>query len=407
MKLLRKVLDSSAKYFEKGQPLERLHPLYEAVDTLFYSPAHVTRGPSHVRDALDLKRMMGLVVVALMPCVFMAMYNTGLQAHRAVQQGFEISGWRASLYQWMGFEFSPESLIGCIVHGALYFIPLLTVTFAVGGTVEVIFALIRRHEVNEGFFVTGFLFPLIAPPDLPLWQAALGIGFGVLLAKEIFGGTGMNIFNPALMARAFLFFGYPGNFSGDEVWVVVDGYSTPTLMAQAMVGGTSAMIESQWTWLQAFIGTIPGAMGETSALFCLLGAIMLIVTKVASWRIMLGALIGSIATTLLLNGIYAAGWVESAYYGVPIWWHLVIGSWAFGVTFMATDPVSAAHSDRGRWIYGTCIGILIILIRVANPAYPEGTMLAILFMNVFASTIDHYVVQANIKRRFARYAATT
>ncbi|MHC4674196.1 MAG: NADH:ubiquinone reductase (Na(+)-transporting) subunit B, partial [Planctomycetota bacterium] len=381
-----------------------LYPLYEAVDTLFYSPATVTEKPSHVRDALDLKRMMGIVVFALMPCILMAMYNTGLQANLALDNGLESAGWRTDIVAWLGVGFSPESILACFIHGAMYFIPVLAVTFAVGGTIEVIFAVVRKHEVNEGFFVTGPLFALILPASIPLWQVALGIAFGVIIGKEVFGGTGMNILNPALTSRAFLFFAYPAQISGDAVWVAVDGFSGPTMLAQAAGGGKADLLNSDWSWMDAFLGFIPGSMGETSALACLIGAILLIVTGIGSWRTMLGVTIGTIVTALLLNAV--AGKVDNPYFNVPFWWHFVLGGWALGTVFMATDPVSSPFTDKGQWIYGILIGFLVVLIRVVNPAYPEGMMLAILFMNVFAATIDHVVVQGNIKRRLERNAAT-
>ncbi len=405
MRLLRKLLDSQEKHFKEGRPLARMHPLFEAADTLFFSPAKVTRNAPHVRDGLDLKRMMGIVVVALMPCVFMALYNTGYQANAAlVRTGMTPEGWRADIVNWLGLTFSPDSFWSCLVHGGLYFLPVFIVTFAAGGAIEVLFAIVRRHEVNEGFFVTGFLIPLIVPPTIPLWQVALGTAFGVLLGKEVFGGTGMNIFNPALVTRVFLFFAYPAEISGDAVWVAVDGYSGPTLMAQAMVGGPDALSHSAWSWWDAFLGFVPGSMGETSTLFCLLGAVLLIVTQVGSWRTMLSLLVGSLLTTLLLNALAGKG--GNPYLAVPFWWHFVLGGWAFGAVFMATDPVSSAQSETGKYIYGFLIGVMAILIRVVNPAYPEGMMLAILFMNVFAPVIDHYVMRANIKRRLARNAAT-
>ncbi|MHC4444001.1 MAG: NADH:ubiquinone reductase (Na(+)-transporting) subunit B [Planctomycetota bacterium] len=404
MSFLKNLLAKQEKYFEKGSKLERLYPLYEAVDTLFYSPATVTEKPSHVRDALDLKRMMGIVVFALMPCILMAMYNTGLQANLALDNGLESAGWRTDIVAWLGVGFSPESILACFIHGAMYFIPVLAVTFAVGGTIEVIFAVVRKHEVNEGFFVTGPLFALILPASIPLWQVALGIAFGVIIGKEVFGGTGMNILNPALTSRAFLFFAYPAQISGDAVWVAVDGFSGPTMLAQAAGGGKADLLNSDWSWMDAFLGFIPGSMGETSALACLIGAILLIVTGIGSWRTMLGVTIGTIVTALLLNAV--AGKVDNPYFNVPFWWHFVLGGWALGTVFMATDPVSSPFTDKGQWIYGILIGFLVVLIRVVNPAYPEGMMLAILFMNVFAATIDHVVVQGNIKRRLERNAAT-
>jgi len=404
MSFLRTLIAKQEKYFKKGSKLERLHPLYEAIDTLFYSPATVTRNASHVRDALDLKRMMGIVVFALIPCILMAMYNSGYQANLAIaEKGLQPIGWRTDIVEWLGVGFSPNNILACFIHGALYFLPVLTVTFAVGGTIEVIFALVRRHEVNEGFFVTGPLFALILPASIPLWQVALGIAFGVIIGKEVFGGTGMNILNPALTARAFLFFAYPAQISGDLVWVAADGFSGATMMAQASAGGIKALLNSGWDWMDAFLGFIPGSMGETSALACLLGAFLLIITRIGSWRIMLGIVIGTITTSLMLNAL--AGKVGNPYFEVPFWWHFVLGGWAFGTVFMATDPVSAPFTDKGRWVYGILIGFMVVLIRVVNPAYPEGMMLAILFMNVFSATIDHVVVQKNIKRRLARNAA--
>ncbi len=409
MKALRALLDKQAKLFEKGGKLEKLHPLYEATDSFIFTPGEVTRGPSHVRDALDLKRMMAVVVVALVPAILMAMYNTGLQAHRAIAGGaLPLDNWQTALFTKLMGEgaFDPTNLLACGIHGALYYLPVLLVTFAIGGNCETLFAVARKHEINEGFLVTGMLFPLILPPTIPLWQVAIGIAFGTVIGKEIFGGTGMNFLNPALTARAFLFFAYPGQISGDKVWVAaqtnVDGYSGATWLARAAEAGPAALASEHVSWWDAFLGLVPGSMGETSALACLIGAAILILTRVGSWRVMSGLVIGSFAMTLLLN---AVGSDTNPLLNVPFHWHIVLGGWAFGAVFMATDPVSAAHSNVGRWIYGFFIGILAILIRVVNPAFPEGMMLAILFMNLFAAFIDHYVVQANIKRRRARYAA--
>jgi Na+-transporting NADH:ubiquinone oxidoreductase subunit B len=284
---------------------------------------------------------------------------------------------------------------------------VFVVTFAVGGTWEVIFAIVRKHEVNEGFFVTGFLFPLILPATIPLWQVALGISFGVVIGKEVFGGTGMNILNPALTSRAFLFFAYPVEISGDKCWIAAqtaaaDGVSGATWLAKASEEG-QAVFAQGITWWDAFVGMMPGSMGETSALACFAGAIFLLITGIASWRIMLSVTVGTIAMAALLNGI---GSETNPFFDVPFWWHFVLGGWAFGMVYMATDPVSAAATDKGRYIYGFFIGILVVLIRVVNPAYPEGMMLSILLMNVFAPIIDHYVLKANIKRRKARYATT-
>ena len=407
MKFLRSIFDSQARHFGKGGKLEFAYPLYEMVDTFLYTPGTVTKGASHVRDGLDVKRMMTTVVIALLPCVFMAMYNTGHQAHLAISQGAQpLETWQTSVAEWLGYgAWDPTDVVACIVHGVLYYLPVLIVTFAVGGGCEALFALVRRHEINEGFLVTGMLFPLVLPPTIPLWQVAIGIAFGVIIGKEIFGGTGMNILNPALTARVFLFFAYPAQISGDQVWIAadtgVDGLSGATWLAEAAVSGQAVLAEGV-EWWDAFLGFVPGSMGETSTAACLFGALVLIVSRVGSWRIMLGVAVGSYAATLLLN---AVGSETNLLLNVSFEWHFVLGGWAFGAVFMATDPVSAAHSETGRYIYGFLIGVLAILIRVVNPAYPEGMMLAILFMNLFAALIDHFVVQANVKRRRARYAA--
>ncbi|HSW44342.1 MAG TPA: NADH:ubiquinone reductase (Na(+)-transporting) subunit B [Phycisphaerae bacterium] len=410
MRPLRKIMDRQAKLFGHGGPLERLHPLFEATDTFLYSPGKVTRCAPHVRDGLDLKRMMSVVVFALFPCILMAMYNTGYQANLVFAQGkLAPVGWRADVIQAIGVGFAPDSLLACFMHGGLYFIPVLLMTYAAGGAVEVLFAIVRRHEVNEGFFVTGMLLPLIVPPAIPLWQVAVAVIFAVIFAKEVFGGTGMNIFNPALVARAFLFFAYPGQISGDAVWVAVDGYSGPTMLALAKgleagsAGGAQALMSSGCSWWDCFVGFIPGSMGETSVLACLIGAIILLITQIASWRVMLGVVVGTLAMSLTFNAL--AGHVRNPAFTVPFHWHVVLGGWAFGTVFMATDPVSSAYTERGKLIYGLGIGIMVILIRVVNPAYPEGMMLAILFMNVFAPLIDYFVLQANVKRRLARNAA--
>ncbi len=407
MKFLRQILDRQARHFEKGGKLEKLYPIWEAQDTFLYTPGSVTRGASHVRDAADLKRIMIVVVVALVPCIYMAMYNTGLQIHRAVARGAApLDTWQTTAMEWLGLAFDPASVWACIVHGALYFLPVFIVTPAIGGAIEAAFAVVRKHDINEGFLVTWMLFPLILPPTIPLWQVALGIAFGVLFGKEIFGGTGMNVLNPALTARAFLFFAYPAEISGDKVWTAAqtsaDGVSGATWLAEAAVDGRAAL-ESNITWMDAFLGTIPGSMGETSTLACLIGAAVLLVTRIGSWRILSSLVVGSFLATLLLN---AVGSETNLLLNVPFHWQIVLGGWAFGAVFMATEPVTAAHTERGQLIYGFLIGVLAIFIRVLNPAFPEGMMLAILFMNVFAATIDHFVVQANVRRRRARYAAT-
>jgi Na+-transporting NADH:ubiquinone oxidoreductase subunit B len=410
MKALRALLDRAAPHFHAGGRLARLYPLYEAADTFFFTPGTVTKTGAHVRDALDLKRMMMLVVIATLPCVFMAMYNTGLQANLSLDPAkvAALEGWRHDVIRLLGLGYSPASLAANTIHGALYFLPLYAVTMGVGLAWEVGFAVVRKLEVNEGFFVTGMLFPLILPPTTPLWQAALGITFGVVLAKEVFGGTGMNFVNPALAARAFLFFAYPAAISGDSVWyavtpqAAVDGYSGATLLAQwrQAAGPIPGDAHAWWT---AFVGLEPGSMGETSALACLLGAAMLLATGIASWRIMAGVAIGTIAMATLFNLV---GSPTNPYYAVPFWWHMVAGGWAFGTVFMATDPVTAPFSNAGRWAFAIGIGALVVLTRVVNPAYPESMMLVILFMNVLAPMIDWVVVRANLRRRAKRRAAT-
>ena len=407
MKFLRKALDGQAKHFEKGGKLEKLYPLWEAQDTFLYTPGGVTRSASHVRDAADLKRIMITVVVSLLPCIYMAMYNTGLQAHRAIAKGaLPLETWQTEAMGWLGLAFDPADLWACIAHGALYYLPVLIMTLAVGGGIEAVFAVTRKHDINEGFLVTWMLLPLVLPPTIPLWQVAIGIAFGIVFGKEIFGGTGMNILNPALTARAFLFFAYPAEISGDKPWIAAqvspDGVSGATLLAEAAVDGPKALTDNV-TWMDAFLGTIPGSMGETSALACLIGAAILLLTGIGSWRILASVVAGSFLATLLLNSI---GSQTNLLLNVPFHWQIVLGGWAFGAVFMATEPVTSAHSERGQLIYGFLIGVLAIFIRVLNPAFPEGMMLAILFMNVFAATIDHFVVQANIRRRKARYAAT-
>jgi len=402
---LRSFLDQQAKHFEPGGKLEKFHALWEAQDTILYSPGKVTAGPSHVRDGLDLKRMMMTVVIALIPAIAMALYNTGYQAHLAISRGAEpLARWQTSVMEAFGLPFDPGNFWACVVHGSLYFFPVLIVTFAAGGFWEVLFASIRKHEINEGFFVTGFLFPLILPATIPLWQVALGISFGVVLGKEIFGGTGMNFLNPALLSRAFLFFAYPAEISGDAIWIAAktstDGVSGATWLAIAAEQGQAVMVQGVTLW-DAFMGFIPGSMGETSALACLMGATFLLITGVGSWRIMAGVVLGTVIMALGLNAI---GSDTNPFFATPFWWHFVLGGWAFGTVFMATDPVSAAQTDRGRWIYGILIGVLVVLVRVINPAYPEGMMLAILLMNVMAPLIDHYVIAGNVKRRKARYA---
>ncbi len=397
MKFLRKILDNTEKQFEKGSKLEKYYPLFEAIDTFLYSPKTVTKRASHVRDALDLKRMMLTVVIALIPAVLMALYNTGYQANLAISKisNFKATYWQQSFISWLGIGFDPNSVLGNMLHGLTYFLPVYIVTVVVGGFWEVLFAIVRKHEINEGFFVTSLLFPLILPPHIPLWQVAIGISFGVVIGKEVFGGVGMNILNPALTARAFLFFAYPAAISGDKVWVAVDGLSRATPLSN--FASSTANVTASW-W-HSFIGLIPGSMGETSTLAILIGAVILIITGIGSWRIMLSILVGMIVMSLTFNAIGSS--TNPMFQVTPIW-HLVLGGFAFGTVFMATDPVTAAMSEAGKYAYGLLIGIMVVLVRVVNPAFPEGMMLAILFGNMFAPIIDKIVINANIKRRQLR-----
>ncbi|MEQ9410458.1 MAG: NADH:ubiquinone reductase (Na(+)-transporting) subunit B [Fuerstiella sp.] len=433
MKFLRDKLDQLEPLFHKGGRLERFYPVYEAIDTFLYTPGQVTQGASHVRDGMDLKRMMIFVVIALTPCILMACYNTGAQTHvvaaDAVAAGVAPEevvtqmGWRASVIHAVGWDpASGGNLLYNFLHGALYFVPVFLVTNIVGGTWEAIFCIVRKHDLNEGFLVTGMLFPLTLPATIPLWQVALGISFGVVIGKEVFGGTGKNFLNPALTARAFLYFAYPIQITGSAVWAglrttasgeVIDSVTCPTLLTTMgnvknvlPDGGSFREVLSNeldgMTLTQAFLGNIPGSMGETSTLACLLGAIFLIVTGVGSWRIMSGVLIGAMGLATVLHGVEST---TNAMYQVPPLWHLCTGGLAFGLVFMATDPVSAAMTDKGRWVYGILIGMMAITVRVLNPAFPEGIMLAILLGNVFAPVIDYMVVQQNINRRLARHEA--
>ena len=402
MKSLLKFLDKIRPAFEEGGKLERFYPLYEATDTFLFTTDEVTTVEPHVRDSVDLKRIMMIVVYALTPCMFMAMWNTGYQANMAMQ-AMNIAaapGWRgAILTALVGYD--PSSFAANILHGALYFIPVYIVSMAVGGTWEVLFGIVRKEDVNEGFLVTGLIFPLSLPPTIPLWQVALGISFAVVVAKELFGGTGRNFVNPALAGRAFLYFAYPAQNSGDAVWVVVDGVSGATpLTALATTKVSIGMEAINVSWSQAFLGTQAGSLGETSALACLIGAIIIVYTGVGSWRIMLSMLVGGMGFSTLL---WMIGSDTNPMFLMPPWWHLVVGSFAFGLVFCITDPVSATLTKTGKWFYGAVAGILTILIRVINPAYPEGVMMAILLANVFAPVIDFFVLQANIKRRKIRH----
>ncbi len=418
---LRDFFQRHASKFEKNGPYQKWGALYRGVWLFLYSPGRVNSGRTHVRDGMDLKRIMIFVWLAVLPATVMGLYNIGLQANSALATvGQEsIEGWRGAFIQLLVASYSPQNIWDNLAHGAAYFLPVYIVTLIVGGFWEILFASMRNKEINEGFLVTSILFALTLPPTIPLWQVALGISFGVVMAKEVFGGTGRNFLNPALAGRAFLYFAYPANMSGDAVWVAVDGYSGATPLALAVnpsaadsVSGASPMgdiissseaIESIGvSWLDAFLGFLPGAMGETSTLAILFGAAFLLYTRIASWRIMLGMLLGMIGLVTLFN---LFGSNANPIASLPAYWHFVIGGFAFGMVFMATDPVSAAMTNSGQWVYGILIGMLVILIRVINPAYPEGTMLAILFANLTAPLIDYIVVQANIKRRIRRNAS--
>ena len=403
MKPLRKFLDSLEPLFSRGGRFERFEAIYEMVDTLFYTPADVTRGSPHVRDAIDLKRVMITVVFAATPCALIGMWNVGFQAHTAMASlGIEwVDGWRGSMMALLGAGYDPSSVYDNFIHGLLYFLPIYIVTMAAGGFWEVLFASVRNHEVNEGFFVTSFLYTLILPATTPLWQVALGISFGVVIGKEVFGGTGKNFLNPALVGRAFLYFAYPVQLSGDAVWVPVDGYTGATALAVAANEGRAGLLASGLTYSQAFIGQMQGSLGETSLAACLFGAAMLIYTRIASWRIIVSVFAGMILPALLFSGgVDAANPIAE----MPWQWHIAVGGFAFGAVFMATDPVSAPDTMLGHIIFGFLIGVLTWIIRVINPAFPEGIMLAILLGNIFAPLIDYFVVRANVRRRVKRNA---
>jgi Na+-transporting NADH:ubiquinone oxidoreductase subunit B len=382
-------LEDLKPLFKPGGKFGWAYPLFEANETFLFIPGVTAPRAPHVRDKMDIKRLMSTVVVALMPVILIGMYNVGLQKLGALGQ--------------------PTPWFACLGHGAWHMLPIVLVSYIVGGVWEVLFAVVRKHEINEGFLVTGMLFPLTCPPDLPLWMVAAGISFGIVIGKEVFGGTGMNVLNPALTARAFVFFAYPAYMSG-EVWTavdptqVVDGWSgaTPLAVAAEAVGpdAVAAIQQSGVSLVQAFMGVIPGSMGEVSTFACLLGAAVLIASGVGSWKIMFSMLLGGIGGSFFINAV--AGPTSSGIMSLPWMWQLCLGGFAFGLVFMATDPVSAAATHTGKWIYGFLTGFLAILVRTVNPAYPEGVMLAILFMNVFAPLIDHFVVRANMRRRLAR-----
>ena len=394
---LRKILDNMEHHFQEGGRFQKYYALFEVFDTFLYSPASITKSTAHVRDGVDLKRIMITVWLAAFPAMFYGMYNLGFQATDAMAAGQGVESWRGWLIELLG-GYDASSIWDCFWYGAVFFLPIYIVTFLAGITWEIIFAIKRGHEVNEGFFVTSILFALTCPPDIPLWQVALGISFGVVIGKEVFGGTGKNFLNPALTGRAFLYFAYPAQMSGDAVWTAVDGYTGATALAVVASDGMAAL-QQQWSWMEAFLGSVPGSVGETSTLAIFIGGALLLLTRVASWRIIAGVMLGMIALSSLLNVV---GSDSNPAFAMPWYWHLVTGGFAFGMIFMATDPVSAAMTNTGKWAFGILIGLMTVLIRVINPAFPEGIMLAILFANLFAPLMDHFVIQANIKRRLAR-----
>ena len=384
MKLFKNILSSVKPHFESGGKLEKLYPAYDAFETFLFVPDHTTHKGTHIKDAIDLKRTMAFVVLAMLPCILFGMWNIGDQYYSAINVD-------ATFF---------ENLI----FGFWKFLPLLIVSYAVGLTVEFAFAISRGHSVNEGYLVSGMLIPLIMPVDVPLWMLAVSVVFAVVIGKEVFGGTGMNILNPALTARAFLFFAYPSYMSGDKVWVhgaSVDGYSGETILG-ALAANTQNWNSLLWNATDAFYGFIPGSVGETSFIAILLGAAILIYSGIGSWRIILFTFLGGYLTALLFNL-----WGVNALMSTPAHIHLIIGGFAFGAVFMATDPVTATQTNQGKIIYGLLVGFFAIVIRVFNPAYPEGMMLAILFMNVFAPLIDHYIIESNIKKRLSRTKIAT
>lgn len=397
-------LDALMEASHKFPPLKALHRAIEANDTFVRTPKTVTNSRVHVRDGLDTKRLMSTVIVALIPCLLFAIYNAGYQKLNGITEtgGFTLG------------SIEPNTL-NYLIHGAYHILPMVAITYFVGLHIEMIFACVRDHEVNEGFLVSGMLIPLTMPPDAPLWMIAVSTAFGVIIGKEVFGGTGMNFLNPALTARAFMFFSYPTAISGDQVWKavdvakdkVVDGYSAATALLEATSAPREvgpeivAYLEGKgFSFLDLFLGLIPGSAGETSTLIILIGAAILLITGVGSMRIMLSTVIGALVMGWIFNMFASPD--SLAIFHLPAYYHLVMGSFAFGTVFMATDPVSAAATPTGRIWYGFFIGVLAVLIRAVNPAYPEGMMLAILFMNMFAPFFDHYVIKGNIKRRLAR-----
>ena len=390
IKFLRKILDANAHRFENNGVLEKLYPLYEATDTILFSTDEVTKSGPHIRDSIDIKRVMILVVIALIPLYIFGAMNVGVQ--NGIAMGVERTNWEQF---WFGFD---------------KIIPIILVAFITGAFWEILFAVVRKHPISEGFLVTCALIPLVMPASIPLWQVSIATSFGIVIGKEIFGGVGMNIFNPALVARAFLFFTYPGRISGDKVWVIgPDGYSGATALAvpaaevnQHAVSLLNGVTQFDYSWWNMLVGWIPGSIGETSKLLIIMGAIFLAITKIANWRVMAGSLIGLGVTAYLSN--LMAPFSSNTMLSLPAHYHLVMGGFLFGMAYMATEPVTGCHTNQGRWVYGILFGMLTVIVRAINPAYPEGTMLAILLLNAFAPLIDWFVIQSNIKRRVARHA---
>lgn len=394
MRILRQQLERMRPHFEAGGRFEKLFPLYDVVSNFFFSQPIQTTGRTHIRDGVDVQRIMVIVWMATFPAMFWGCWNLGYQSLSAMQQAglTDPGGWREPLISLL-CGYNPDSLWDCLWFGLCYFVPIYVVTFAVGIVWEAVFAVIRRHEINEGFFVTSVLFALSCPPDVPLWQVALGISFGVVIAKEIFGGTGKNFVNPALAGRAFLYLSYPASWTGEKVWLAADGVSGATPLGLLAEGGFDA-VQQQFSFVDVAVGTIPGSVGETSLIAIALGAAVLLISRVASWRIMAGVAIGVVAMAGLFN---AFG--DSPQASLPIHWHFATGGLAFGLVFMATEPVSGAVTPMGRWLYGILIGLMVVLIRVMNPGFPEGMMLAILFANLCAPLLDHLVIERQLKTR--------
>ena len=393
MKWLRNLLDNLAPTFQEGGKLEKFHPIYEATDTILFSTDERTQTGPHIRDSIDIKRVMIFVVISLLPCYIFGAINIGYQ--KSLTYGLTTT--------W----------IDNLITGMITIAPIIAVTFASGAFWELLFGVVRKHPISEGFLVTCALIPLTLPPSIPLWQVAIATSFGIVIGKEIFGGVGMNIFNPALTARAFLYFTYPINISGDKVWALApDGYSGPTALsipagqlnadALELLNKASSTMVFDYSWLNMLMGWIPGSIGETNKILIFISALFLILTGITSWRVMLGSVLGLFIMAFIAN--LFSPYSTNSMLSIPPHYHLVMGSFMFGTVFMATEPVTGSHTDKGRWIFGFLVGALTVIIRSINPAYPEGIMLAILLMNAFAPLIDYYVVQSNIRKRMVRYA---